>query len=551
MLALVLRVWGIAFGVPHDLTADEPHYIVQALKVGAGEGGPLLRIWHTIGKGGLDYLLFAEYGVVFAVLWLTGRVSEPRDFALLYLEDPTIFYLVGRVTVAVLGAATVLALYGIGHRLYDRRTGLAAALVAATAYYHVAESHLINVHVPMAFALWAAIWMFVRFEQHGRLGALAIAGALQGGAIALAYTAGIGLLLMLVMLATGPRRPAGWADGARVVGSLLGPVVLMVALMSPDLLLGAGLLLGNFSTLLGLGPAAQDAASDRALIDAVTILRAGDWGAFLGLFAQPGTAPVALAAVLAAGVGAARRERWTLAFTAAVATLLVIVSVSNRGVNEVYLFPVLPAMWLLAARGVTAVAAGRGWALWTALALLCAYPLFAVVRNNTMISQPDTREIAKAWVEANVPSGAKILMDGERFRYVQSIPLQPNAAAVARRLDGLGSSELALSDEMLSVYREAALRVKGPTYDLHSTVYGLEVEDVDHYVRESFDYVVISSYNEKRFDAAGERAQYPKSAAFYDQVRRDPRLERVFTIEPAVWLRSGPTITIYAVRPRS
>ena len=31
LCALALRLWGIDYGLPYDLTADEPHQIVQAL----------------------------------------------------------------------------------------------------------------------------------------------------------------------------------------------------------------------------------------------------------------------------------------------------------------------------------------------------------------------------------------------------------------------------------------------------------------------------------------------------------------------------------------
>ena len=82
LLALIVRVWGTSFGLPYDFTADEPHQILQALKIGAGEGGPLLRMWHTIGKGGLDYLLFIEYGVLFCFWWLTVKVAGCNDFAI-------------------------------------------------------------------------------------------------------------------------------------------------------------------------------------------------------------------------------------------------------------------------------------------------------------------------------------------------------------------------------------------------------------------------------------------------------------------------------------
>jgi hypothetical protein len=546
-LALGVRLWGITFGVPHDLTADEPHYIVQALKVGAGEGGPLLRIWHTVGKGGLDYLLFIEYGVVFVVLWLTGVVHEPRDFALLYLRDPTVFYLVGRVTVAVLGAATVLATYGVARRLYGAGVGLAAAFVGAVAYYHVAESHIINVHVPMACALAGALLAFITFEQRGSRRSLMLAGALCGAAIALAYTAGLALLMMLAALVSRPTRQP-LADHLRDLAALVAPAILLIALMSPDLLLGMGLLLGNFANLFGGANNAGDTGSARSFIDAVTILRSGDWGGFVALLVKPNNVLVTIAAIGGAAIGVWRRERWTLILAAATVLFLAVVSISNRGVNEAYLFPIAPVMWTLAARGLGEISTGRRWSLALVTLAVSGYSLYEVVRDDRMISHPDTREIAKDWFETHVPSGAKVLMDGMRFRYVPGIPLQPDRNTVARRLDNLESSELTLSPQMLSLYREAAESVPGPTYDLHSTVYGLEVEDIDYYVRESFDFIVISSFNQKRFDSEAERQRYPKSARFYDEVRRDPRLRVVFSIEPAVWQRSGPTLTVYAVQ---
>ena len=540
-LAAILRLWGITFGLPYDLTADEPHYIVQALKVGAGEGGPLVRIWHTIGKGGLDYLLFGEYALVFAVLWIAGAVREPRDFALLYLQDPTVFYVVGRVTVALLGAMTALAVYALARRLYDVRVAVVAAFFAAVAYYHVAASHIINVHIPMACALWTALAAFVRFEQTRERRLLIVAGALCGAAIAMAYTAGLGLLMMLAAIAT-TRMPLSRRAGD--AATIVAPALLMIALMSPDLLLGAGLLLGNF----GAATNPEQAGTTRSFIDSVTILRTGDWTGFARLLLQPNNAPLAVAALVGATLGLLRRERWTAILAGSTLLFFAIVSASNRGVSEMYLFPVAPALWVLAARSVREVAL-PGLAVAAIALAISGQSLYAVIRDNTMISQPDTREITKAWIETHVPSGAKILMDGMRFRYVQGVPLNPDAATVARRLEGLESSELGMSDQMLSLYREAAASVSGPTYELHSTVYGLEVRDLDHYVRESFDYVVISSFNEKRYASEAERARYPESARFYEQVRRDPRLQAVFSIEPALWRRSGPALTVYAIRP--
>ena len=50
-----------------------------------------------------------------------------------------------------------------------------------------------------------------------------------------------------------------------------------------------------------------------------------------------------------------------------------------------------------------------------------------------------------------------------------------------------------------------------------------------------------------RYDSVGARARYPQAAAFYRDIRRDPRYHRVYTVDPVVWERIGPTITVYAV----
>ena len=557
LLAFVLRAWGAAFGLPHDLTADEPHQIVQALKIGAGEGGPLVRMWHTIGKGGLDYILFAEYGVLFLVWWLAGVVAGPREFGLHYLQDPTWFYLVGRLTMAVLGTATCAAVYAAARRLYGRSVALGAAGLGAVAYFHAADSHLINVHIPMACALWAGVAAYLRYEAGRQRRWLLVSGLLCGAAVALAYTAGVGLLLVAAALVTQPAPPAGSGraaarrrppgDIARDGLVLLAGAALSVALMSPDLYSGAGLLLANFSQILG-GGTASGGGGVRGAIDAVTILRAQDWLGYARLLAEPHNLASTALAIAGMAAGLWQRDRWTLLFTPFVLLLVVGLSASSRGLSESYLFPMIPAVWILASRGAHVLAGGRQLAAVTVLALAAAVPLFRIVRDDYMLTRPDTRVVAKQWIEAHVPSGATILMDGMRFRFVQGAPLTPDAATIERRLAGVESSELALSAETLQMYREASARLAGPRYDLHSTMYGLEVHSLDYYVEHCFDYVVISSFNEKRYDTPAARARYPEAALFYQSIRRDPRYRPVYTVEPVVWERIGPSLTVYAVQ---
>jgi len=547
LLALFVRVWGTNFGLPYDFTADEPHQILQALKIGAGEGGPLVRMWHTIGKGGLDYLLFLEYGLLFCFWWLTGKVSGANDFAIAYLSDPSAFYLLGRITVASLGALTCVAVYGAGRRLYSPRIGLLAALIGALALDHATNSHLINVHIPMACALWLAVWCYAEYEHRPSPARLWWTGILAGLAISLAYNAAIGLLMLLVALLT--HRGAAQAGGSRVgaAARVLAASGATVLLLSPDLILGAGALLQNFQQVLGGAEQAPAADATRAAIDAVTILREQSWRDYLPILVGWRYLPVTLAALVGSVAGIVRGERWSWLLLGANLVLVAILSAADRGVSERYMLPMTPALWLLAARGVVALGGGRAW-LQTLLVLLVVTPsAFHIVRMDYTLSRPDSRVTAKQWLEAHAPDGARLLVDGMRFRYIQSPPLKPSPAALERQIANLQGSELKYPKRFIDLYREAKSALPGPAYDLHSTVYGLEVRALDDYVRECFDFVVTSSDVSERYTVEPLRSAHPQAARFYEALRSHPAFHEVYRVSGEPWVAPGPTITIYAV----
>src|SRR5262245_10048388 len=339
-------------------------------------------MWHTVGKGGLDYLLFVEYGALFAFWWLTGRVDGPNAFALQYLTNPTAFYLVGRVTVAVLGALTCLAVFAVGKRIYNTRIGLGAAFLAAASYYHASASHVINVHIPMAFALWTGIAAYVHYEASGRRRSLVASGLLCGAGVALAYSAAIGVLLVLSALLFG--RDGVTGSSSRIKDAIVFSIAALVsvALMSPDLLTGAALVLRNFA---GVSP--QPATGDvRAAIDSVTILRQQNWSGFVQLLFKPDTVLTTIGAAAGIAAGLRSRERWTWLLSIATAVFVVVVSLSNRGLNESYLLPVIPALWLLSSRGIAALSFDRRWIYAGAIAGIGAVSMFVTMREDVMLA---------------------------------------------------------------------------------------------------------------------------------------------------------------------
>ncbi|TYB34502.1 glycosyltransferase family 39 protein [Micromonospora sp. AP08] len=71
----------------------------------------------------------------------------------------------GRVVVAVLGVATVLAVHLLGARLYGRRVGLVAALLVAVMPYHVIVTRQVLLDGPMVLFATLTLYCLVRFVQ--------------------------------------------------------------------------------------------------------------------------------------------------------------------------------------------------------------------------------------------------------------------------------------------------------------------------------------------------------------------------------------------------
>jgi hypothetical protein len=274
---------------------------------------------------------------------------------------------------------------------------------------------------------------------------------------------------------------------------------------------------------------------------------------YLAILFRNTNVALTIAALLGAAIGCWRRNRWDIIWTALIVSFLGVMTIADRPGNERYMLPIVPALWLLGARAAAAIARQRSGIMAAIVVVIVAIPVFALARQNYTWTRPDTRVLAKGWIEANVPAGAKILMDGMEYRFIQSPPLNPDDATVARRVGEAGDEgdqlSRGISGQTLTLYAEAMSRVTGPRYELHSTVWGLDVHDLSYYPQECFDYIVTSSENSRRFVDAEQAERYPRSVQFYSELPTDPQFEEVFSAEPVPWEIQGPTINVYKVLP--
>jgi len=176
LLALVLRIWGVSFGLPGIDHGDESEVVNHAVRFGSGDLNP-----HRFQYGSLvQYLLFVIYGCYYVVGAIAGRHDSVHQFAVQFVRDPSMFYVLARGLSACFGAATVWITYAIGKRVKGEGTGIVAALLLALCYQHVIHSHYATVDAAVTFFFSCAVYRSVILLSDRRLSMYLCAGFFTG-----------------------------------------------------------------------------------------------------------------------------------------------------------------------------------------------------------------------------------------------------------------------------------------------------------------------------------------------------------------------------------
>lgn len=149
--AFAVRAAGIQFGLPFIYHDDEPIVVNYALAYGTGDFNPHFFNIAPL----LTYLLFFIYGIFFLIGRVFGCFHTLKDFAYLYLNDPTIFYIIGRgIFGLICGTISVAVLYILGKKYFGKNyTGPLAALFLAFNFLHARDSHYVYFDIPLTLCV--------------------------------------------------------------------------------------------------------------------------------------------------------------------------------------------------------------------------------------------------------------------------------------------------------------------------------------------------------------------------------------------------------------
>ena len=516
LLALLLRFGGVAWQLPWQFHPDEGHYVWKAFEM-VQDGN--LNPKYFRNPSLFTELLAVQFKLASLAELPSASWPEP-------LSPPSFYLLVGRLTSALLGTATVVLVWRLGVILFEPLIGLAAAALLAVCFLHVRDSQFATNDVPATFFLTLSVLLSARLAlaravpaRSTRATRLTLLAGLFGGlATSTKYNAGFFVVPLLAAYLVVHRRTA------------LAPRPAL-ALAGSGLLALLAYLAGTPFTLLAWPTFRDDFAVQARFArggwegqgpEPVPLLYLDALGQGLGW--------VALGLALGGFVLLAKRRPLVAIVLGGYPLVYLLYMFSVKLFFARFVVTMLPFLVVAAAFGAVALARrappGRARAGLLAGLLLAALaqPLWNDLLLRRIMLAPDTRAQAYAWLDHNLPTNSRLVVDDYSVR-----DRRPRADLADRQRFDLDQVN-AVSEHELEWYRQRGYQV-----------------------------VVTSSFQQQRF---------PGRADTYAELARQARLLARFTPTAAGvplsfdieelyapfhdlsrYTRPGPTIEIYALDP--
>jgi hypothetical protein len=485
LASLVLYGSGLSWGIPHATAPDRDN------SWGVDDGTPLepLAEMHNIVAPSPDrnlgyplmhpFMVSAAYAPYLAYLWATGGLATVSGVYPYGLTDPVralaVLSLIAHALSTVLGAGLVLAVYLAGRRLWDRPTGVVAALFAMTSFPMFYYTRTGNVDVPVLFftALALAAFAYILVGGFTTRSAIVLGGGI-GFALATkepSFASFLAIPVVLLPLHAG-RLEEKHQSGARAwLTSWSYWRLPLLVLLAAFLAFGAGsgwfVDSDRFYAHLAF---ARDrvgmlAGGNVAFIESyphtwdghVRLARA-----ITGYLVDAMTWPGLVLAALGAG-WTLRRDPRRAAFLLPAVTYLLILFWLARGAQLRYVMPAALTLAFFAARAVTVAWASRsswiryGVAL-SAVGVLGLSLLRGVDLTHAMIT--DARYDAARWLATRTRPGDRV----EYFGASQKLPPLQAGVVTATAIEYRGAVYQPRSDEDASREIVAGWRSRRPPF---------------------------------------------------------------------------------------
>lgn len=543
LTSFIIRIWGI-WNIEQT---DEFNEVFEALKVDSGHLN--LERWN---KKLLIYILAVEYGILFGAGWVLGIYSSVSDFASKIVINMAHLFIIGRVTSAVFGTLMVFVTYLIGKRLYSRKVGLIGALFLCFNFVHVEHSSLVLVDITMALMVVCSFYFSTLLMDEGRGRWYFLSGLFGGLAIVSKIPSIFILVSMIIAHVLNSAKDERFSLGVlkkRELIYMIGGIVSGVILGNPAILIG---LPKYFEWLRSLFGAYQGTADIRDYWTRVN----GYKFYFFSLYRNLGL-PLLIFMLLSFFYFLFKPKKEVLLTLSFPVPFYFVMANSKWVLTDRYMIPIYPFLSVLAAAFLVEIMKRlrnrKRMVVASLLMLMLITPVVKVALFKISLLEPNTRYWAKEWVEANIPSGSKILIDSGRTINTSSPPIfssRENIQAMMGRVETLGPGQTyddsrIVDSNSVIYFRYLLENLPEPNYNLTSTELGRKVESIEYYRKNAYEYVITSSAVTWLLASQKWCERYPKAASFYRALDNQFELIKEFT--PSL-TRTGPTIRIFKVR---
>lgn len=543
-LALAVRLYGVKYGLPFALKSDEP-YIIDSAMGNFFSQTPIILGW----PGSLLVLvLFVLYFIYYITLKITGTVARVEDLIFLYWDDPTGFYLAGRILVAASGAITVAVLYRVCAKIHGRGVAVLSSLFLTFAFMHVRHSHFALPDIPMTLLLVIALSLSWRIMKGTGVWAYIAVGALCGLSASLKFNSLIVVFPVLFAHFLRERR------GSRLEG---GKLLAFAASIMIFFYIGCPYILTDPKAVLA---SVREVVIGQKDIGNTRAVPRGSPLSYLLWNVLPHSTSWAMVVLSMVGMGALFLvpSRWS-PILASYPVIYVLLLATSKTLFLRYSIPLAPFMAIFSAVALTRLAGfirsqrARRYALVAASLAVLLPQVRNVLLFDHMLTRTDTRIQARHWIIEQLPSRSRILLDNVPF----SVPMGFREWVQNYEMRGDRWGELKYK------YLEARATDKANSFELIYTGQGVD-GDIWELAPE---YVIVSSYVKNLF--YGERgealeARAPeivrKRRAFYEKVDgegeilmrfapagiEDPQDDDVYGV--AIQPVPGPSITVYKLK---
>ncbi len=412
LIALALRLWGLAYDLPYVYHPDEPGLASMSLRIlQTGDLNP--RFFHYPSL--FFYINAAAYLPYYFVGRYAGAFQTPTD--ILHPYGPAMAVTRAPMPTMMLYARAITVLFGVGtvgltHLAGKRLTGstsvsLLAALFVAVLPPNVAHSRYVT---PDTFVTFFALAAFVSaawlLKGRGLMPTYVLAGALVGLTASTKYNGGL-VILPLVTAHMMRARQKALADPKLLVAILAAGLGFVVA--TPYALLDHQLFL-------------RDLNFDRQHYSQGHAGMEGNTLRWYITYMSKTAVPVYALAIAESIRGFWVRSKESILISVFPLTYFAFIS-SFTVRNDRTLLPSTPFLALLAAvllvhlfqtarRLALRNQCVTGLVLASVLvSLAVAVPLSATVREAVRLSVVDSRETARLWISVNLPVGSQIAIE--------------------------------------------------------------------------------------------------------------------------------------------